>query len=169
MPPKPRISRSQALALLRQGKKPSEIAEIMNESKQAINYVLHHQGTDEVKTPLRVAQESVPWKNVAPEHKKAATWARIINHAEYMATGGRGMSPRKLEMLRNWYRNLERLDAVVEYDPSIPPAPNAKHGGWGYVPREERDGALLLRVNEYVTMSDAAYELWRIPEKRPGA
>ncbi|MFD9893336.1 helix-turn-helix domain-containing protein [Amycolatopsis sp. NPDC059027] len=164
MPPKPRISRAQVLAMLRQGKKPAQIAKELGVSRQAIN---HHRRTMDVKTPLQVAQESIPWKNVDPEHKKSSVWARIVNHAEFLATGGRGMSERKLELLEAWYRNLEDLDVVVEYDPSEPPKPKARFGGWKYVPREDRDGSLLLRVNAHVEMTDAAYDLWRIPERRP--
>lgn len=166
MPPKPRIDVEQAIKMLWQGMGPTEVGRAMGETPQAISYAVNHRAPH-LKTPSQVIHESLPWKNVRSEHKKASTWARIMNHAEYMVMAGEGMSHRKLEMLSNWYRSLEQTNTVVMYDPSIPPAPNAKHGGWGYVPREEHDGKLLLRVNEYVEMTDEAYDIWRLPERRP--
>lgn len=163
---KPQTTKSEVISLLNKGLKPYQVAQHLGITQSAVHWHLKSTG-GEYKTPLQIAKESVPFREVDPEHKKTSTWARIMNHAEYMATGGRGMSPRKLEMLRSWYNNLEELNVVVVYDPSIPPSPGAKRGGWGYAPREEKDGALLLRVNDYVEMNDAAYELWRLPARRP--
>lgn len=165
--PRPRtVDRETVIALLNQGLKPVEIARHLNATPQAINHILHHQGED-IKTPRQVVEESIPWKGVKAEHKEAVTWRRIVNHAEYVTQGGKRMSRSKLERLGAWYRALERDNVVVEYDPNIGPAIGAKHGGWAYVPREERDGKLLLRVNEYVEMTDEAYDIWRLPERRP--
>src|SRR5206468_8206127 len=98
-----------------------------------------------------------------------APYQRAMNHAEFIATGGHGMSDTKLYRLRNWYKMLSDLGVVVLYDPSIEPYPNMSHGGWKYVPRdprpvsEGRDEDLLLRVNEFAHMSDEAYDIWRLP------
>lgn len=146
-----------------------DVAKMLGTTKQNVAYHLRYKTKDDVKIPIAVARESLPWPNVLEEHRQSTPYHRALNHAEYMATRGRGMSRRKLELLRGWYKALTELDQVVAYDPTVPGRPGMKHGGWVYLPRDHRpidaggDGDLLLRVNEHTVMSDEAYDLWRLP------
>ncbi|WP_158881943.1 hypothetical protein [Amycolatopsis anabasis] len=150
------------LALINQGLSPTEAAKALGESKQLINY---HLSKANYKSPVRVAQENIPWKDISPEHKHTEPFNRVLNHLEYVATGGRRMSKTKRQRLRQWYDRLKRFEVVLVHDPNIPPSPGMKAGGWDYVPRLPEDDDLIIRVNKYATMSDEAYELFRLPDE----
>jgi hypothetical protein len=165
MPPKPKITHSMVKELVEiHGMGLVEAAEALGVSKQLAHYHLYETGPGHVN-PLKEALESMPWKEIQPEHRLAAPAIRATWHAQYIATGGHGMSDKKLRYLRQWYQRLDRDKEVVVYDPAIPPYKGMKTGGWKYVPREERDGDLLFRENEYTTVTDETRVDWRLPER----
>jgi hypothetical protein len=89
------------------------------------------------------------------------------DHAEYMATGGKGMSIHKVRRLQTFYRKLDE-GLVVEFNPDLPPEPGvASTGGWAYRKRQTSDGDLIIRVNEHTTLTDEGKLLWRMPPRRP--
>lgn len=158
--------------LKRQGLNQTQIAKTLGVTPQAISYI--KRGNSRTprnepfsQTPREVAMESFPWKNVGHLHSQATPDRRLRDHAEFMATGGKGMSADRLRRLRNFYRRLRREDLVVEYDPEIPPGDENKFGGYAYRPREPRDGELIIRVNDLAEMSDTAYVIWRFPPEPP--
>jgi len=89
------------------------------------------------------------------------------DHAEYVATGGKGMSEDKLRRLNGFYQKLEREDVVVEFHPDLPPSKDAACGGWRYVPRKDSDADLMIRVNEHTNVTEEGHILWRIPKRKP--
>lgn len=166
MPPKPQITHSMVKELVDiHGLSLTEAAEALGVSKQLANYHLHNTGPG-YTSPARAARESMPWKDIQPEHIHGATpYARAAWHAEYIATGGEGMSKNKLRYLRQWYQRLTKYNEVLVYDPAIPPHRGVATGGWDYVPREESDGELLFRANEYTTVTDETKVDWRLPDE----
>jgi transcriptional regulator with XRE-family HTH domain len=158
--------------LKRQGMNQAEIAEALGVTRQAVSYIKRGSAKTPrnehfLQTPREVAMESYPWKRVPREHSQSELDKRLRDHAEYMATGGKGMSERKLYRLVLFYRRLQTKHLVVEYHPDIPPSAENKYGGYAYRPREPRDGELIIRVNDRAEMSDTAWVIWRFPPKLP--
>ncbi|AIG78435.1 Hypothetical protein AJAP_27980 [Amycolatopsis japonica] len=165
MPPKPRITHSQVKELVEvHGLSLTAAAEALGVSKSLASYHLHNSGGGYVN-PWKEARKSMPWKEIQPEHRDSGQARRAAWHAEYIATGGKHMSEKKLRYLRQWYQRLANDGLVVVYDPTIPPHKGAKTGGWDYVPREEKDGDLLFRENEYTEVTDETRVDWRLPDK----
>lgn len=156
--------------VIRQGIRQAEVARMLGTTKQNVAHHLRYRSEGDVRIPIRVASETLPWKKVDREHQQSTPYHRVLNHAEYIATHGHGMSQRKLELLRGFYKSLLESDTVLAYAPTVGPRPGMKHGGWAYLPRDHRpveeggDGELLLRVNEHATMTDEAYVVWRLPQ-----
>lgn len=109
-----------------------------------------------------------PWKTGERFHE-ASPNRRMRDHAEYMASdNGKGMSPEKLQRLVWFYQRLKRDNVVVEFDPTLPPEPGVSSvGGFAYRPRRKSDGDLIIRVNQYTTLTDEGEDLWRFPEEWP--
>lgn len=118
------------------------------------------------KTPREQVMEHFPW-TVPTRMQRSAPHHRIRDHAEYMATSGRGMSRNKLYQLYLWYRRLREENLVLEFSPDIPPSEATKYGGFAYRPREESDGDLIIRVNEHTTLTEEGKETWVFPEEMP--
>lgn len=144
----------------------ADIAEIFGVTRQYISKV-KFQTTDFSQTPREVAMESFPWKSVPAEFQRSALNKRLRDHAEYVATGGDGMTRYKLDRLRSFYKKLQDEGLVVEFDPEIPPHDGNKHGGYAYRQRLETDGELIIRVNQLAEMTPTAYVVWRYPEELP--
>lgn len=158
--------------LKRQGLNQTQIAKALGVSKQQISYIKRGSARTPrnepyLQTPREIAMESYPWKLVSREHSQSDLDKRLRDHAEYMATGGRGMSEWKLSRLGAFYRRLRRDNVVVEYHPDIPPNDKNKYGGYAYRPRVAGDGELIIRVNDLAEMSDTAYVIWRFPPEPP--
>jgi transcriptional regulator with XRE-family HTH domain len=158
--------------LKRQGLNQKQIADALGVTRQQISYIKRGSARTPrnepfLQTPREVAMESFPWKLVPREHSQSDLDKRLRDHAEYMATGGKGMSERKLYRLHLFYRRLRRDNVVVEYHPDIPPSAENKFGGYAYRPREPRDGELIIRVNDRAEMSDTAWVIWRFPPNPP--
>lgn len=152
--------------LKRKGLTQVQIAKMYGVTPQAVSIMKRSHGGYS-KTPREEAKELFPWV-VRNEHQWAYQNRRLRDHGEYVATGGKGMSREKLEKLAAWYERLEAEDVVVEYDPTIPPDDSNSFGGWRYVPRENSDADLMIRVNEYAKeIDEKARMIWRIPRRRP--
>ncbi|WP_406379103.1 hypothetical protein [Streptomyces sp. NBC_00197] len=92
-----------------------------------------------------------PWKDVEPEHTKAAQRAYVAHHIEWVLSGGK-IDDWKVPRLRRFYRELgDPQDKVLTYDRNEPPNQWSDTGGWKYVPREESDGDLILRTDDPLT------------------
>ncbi|RJQ79947.1 XRE family transcriptional regulator [Pseudonocardiaceae bacterium YIM PH 21723] len=133
-------------------------------SPQAVSKI---KSKGKLKTPREVAMENFPWPGMDPKFKRSVPYQRITDHLEYVVTGGTGMSKAKLTELRRWYKQFGKYNHVLVYDPTIPPRQGMQSGGWGLEPRVESDADLLIRENEYTTLSDAGREIWRIPDRFP--
>lgn len=119
------------------------------------------------ETPRRIALKNYPWKTGERFHN-ASPNRRMRDHAEYMATGGKGMDVAKLQRLRWFYDKLESENVVVEFDPSIPPIEGvSSDGGFAFRPRKDSDGDLIIRVNEYTTLTETGKMIWRFPPRKP--
>ncbi|MCV7195154.1 hypothetical protein [Mycobacterium angelicum] len=96
----------------------------------------------------------------------APLYLRLLDHGEYVATGGRGMSNDTLRDLTKFYQTLRDERAVVEYDPKNGVS---ESGGLSLVPREQKDGDLIIRVNEHTQLTDEGEMIWRFPPHDPVA
>lgn len=144
----------------------ADIARQYDVTRQYVDWVINHYGGVE-QTPREVAKKMFPW--VVPTFYNRSTPAqRLRDHLEYTATGGTGMNHRKLVALRNFYAKLQAEGLVVEYDPEVPPSDGIFTGRWAFRPREERDGELLIRLNEYAReLTDEERIAWRMPPVLP--
>lgn len=159
------IETEHVVELLEDGHTQSEVARMLGTTKQTVNY---HKEKAGWRSPFEVATENLPWDDLEGQAVKATPYARILNHLEFEATGGEHMPPSKLRRLRQWYEGrLLRFNVVVEYRPDIPPTPGQQYGFWRYVPREDRDGDLIIRENEFTQLNDAQKEWFRMPDRLP--
>lgn len=143
----------------------SAIAKLFGVTRQAVSW--HKQTYGGTLTPREIVNLQFPWA-VSAEQGNTSPYKRMRDHGEYMATGGKGMSPDKLRRLRSFYHKLREGNLVLEFDPNIPPTPGISNkGGWAYRERTPADGELLIRVNEYTNLSDEGKLIWRFPPRDP--
>lgn len=164
MDDKPELTLAVIEDLKNKGYTQSDIARMFGRTRQAVSWHKHtYNGS---LTPREEALRHFPWVVHVPM-TQAAHYRYMRDHAEYMATGGKGMSRSKITRLRSFYRKLDQ-GLVVEFDPSIPAEPGVcLTGGWAYRERQPSDGDLIIRVNEYTTLTDEGKLLWRMPPTRP--
>jgi len=161
----PVISLAELEALKRKGFNQSQIAEMKGVTRQYISWVKRYYGGN--LTPREQALEAWPWE-VPAAMNMAAPCRRLRDHAEYWATGGKGMAEHKLRDLRGFYKRLHENDEVVEFDPEIPPQPGVSApGGFAYRKREPEDGDLIIRVNEHTNLTEQGRRIWRFPPREP--
>ena len=147
--------------LKNKGLNQSEIAAMYGVTRQAISWHLKTYGS--APSTRQIVNEAWPW-NTGHGHDKASPYRRRRGHGEFMRTGGKGMSDDKLKRLRTWWKKMREKDLVVEFDPTLPPIKGvAPHGGFAYLPRTVEDGDLLIRVNEYTTLTEDGEMLWCWP------
>lgn len=145
----------------------NDIAAHFGVTRQYVSWVKRHKSRSFSETPREVALKHYPWKTGERFHN-AAPNRRMRDHAEFMATGGKGMARFKLERLLWFYRFLRNENVVVEFDPNIPPIEGvSSDGGFAYRPRKDSDGDLIIRVNEHTTLTPEGKMLWRFPPKMP--
>lgn len=118
------------------------------------------------QTPRELAKQTFPW-SVPAQFQQTYLHKMMRNHAEFMATGGKGMAKYKLDKLRGFYKRLERQNLVVEFDPGIQPSRSVQTGGWRLTPRLESDGELIIRVNEYTNLTPVSEVIYRFPPALP--
>lgn len=151
--------------LKRQGLNQSQIAELFDVTRQAVSY--HKVVYNGTLTPREEVKKHFPWK-ISSKIQQQSPCRRLRDHAEYMATGGKGMSKFKLERLRAFYKKLIEEDVVVEYNPLLPPIPGvANLGGFAFRPRIKRDGDLIIRKNPWTTLTPEGRMIWRMPPTLP--
>jgi transposase len=160
----PELSLSVIEALKAQGYTQSDIARMFDVTRQAVSW--HRHTYNGALTVREEAMKHYPWKVQAGQHY-TSLYRLSRDHLEYMATGGKGMSRRKLSALRTFYNKLSE-GFVLEYHPDNPPQPGVcNKGGFAYRNRKVSDGDLIIRVNEYTTLTDEARMLWRMPPQLP--
>ncbi|AEV52130.1 hypothetical protein [Rhodococcus phage RGL3] len=148
-------------ALKNKGRTQSDIAREYGVTRQHVSWIVKTYGG--TQTPRQKLLEHFPWE-VPSKQLASSPYRNMRNHAEYMATGGVGMGAPELKRLRNFYQKLQDENLVLEFDPNIPGEPGfAINGGFALRPREESDGDLMIRVNEYTKLSDEGKRLWRFP------
>lgn len=164
MPPRAKLTLSEIEALKNQGLNQSEIAEMYDMTRQAVSWVKQTYGG--TLTPReRILRDHFPWK--VPAEFATGPYRLMRDHAEYFATGGKGMPDKKLSRLRGLYRRLRAKNAVVEFDPNIAPNSFSRKGGWALVDRMPSDGDLLIRVNDYTNLTTEGEIIWELPEGEP--
>jgi hypothetical protein len=147
--------------LRRKGFNQSRIAEMHGVTRAAVSWQKKTYGGH--LAPRQIVNEAWPWVTTH-EQGKAAPYQRLRDHGEWMATGGKGMSDQKVRRLKSWWRKLCDEDVVLEFDPSIPViAGMGTVGGFRYVPRDIKDGDLLIRVNEHTNLTEEGEMIWCWP------
>lgn len=117
-------------------------------------------------TARKKAMRQIPWEASTLQFE-TDIYRRIRDHAEYMATGGKGMPKWKLRRLWHFYNKIENENLVVEFDPSIPPNKYSQNGGFAFRYREPWDDDLIIRVNDYTNIDPDGKWLWVIPPRKP--
>lgn len=151
--------------LKNKGYNQSEIADMFGVTRQYVSWIKSTYGGR--RTPREVILEHFPFQ-VPQAQGDSTPFKRLRDHAEYVATGGVGMSFDKLTRLRGFYRKLRDKHLVLEFDPTLPPEPGVSSaGGWAFRKRRKSDGDLLIRVNEYTDLTDEGRRIWRLPPIDP--
>lgn len=143
-----------------------EIADIHGVTPSYVSWIKRNKARSFSQTPREHVMEHYPW-NVGATFHDAPQNKRMRDHAEYMWTGGDGMSEEKIQRLLWFWRKLEKEDLVIEFDPAIPPHEGNTFGGFAYRERQESDADLMVRRNEHTTITDEGLVLWRIPPEKP--
>lgn len=153
--------------LRRRGFNQTEIADMHGVSRQAVSW--HKITYGGVKSTRQIVNKAWPWETTA-QHGQAAPFQRLRDHGEFIASDGRGMSEFKLKRHAAWLKMMRDNDYVLEFDPNIPPTPGVSPaGGFAYRKRDPQvDGFdLLIRVNEFTTLTPEGRGLWSYPSASP--
>ena len=108
------------------------------------------------RTPRDIVRENFPW-DVPVEMRDQGVYLSMLDHGEYMATGGVGMDQTVLAGLRMFYDGLRKTNAVLEFTPS----------GFLLRTRVNEDEDLLIRVNEHTKLTDEGEMIWCFPPREP--
>lgn len=154
-------SSSEIQALLNKGLTRTEVAKVIGITTAGVSWHLRQAGVETTAERLRAA---LPWDVHMPV-VKAAQFRAVKAHLEFWETQGDGMSRDKLVRLRAFYTQLTDFSMVVRYDPEIPPRPGQVYGGFEYVPREDADGDLILRIDDHTQVPDEDREKWVLPDR----
>lgn len=156
------LSKEVIEALKGKGYSQSDIASMYNVTRQAVSWHLKTYGGR--LSPRQVVDEAWPWKT-GHGHDKAVPYKRLRDHGEFMQTDGERMSDDKMRRLRSWWKKLREENVVVEFDPSIAPVSRVSpNGGFAYRDRVKEDGQLLIRVNNFTSLSEDGKRIWRWPQ-----
>lgn len=155
----------------RKGLSQAEIARKYGVTRQAISDIKRRFPDAFSTTPREDVLKHFPWLVPGSKDKpmtQQKPYRYLRDHGEYMATGGKGMSEEKLKRLRIFYKKLRDNNVVVEFDPTLPPEIGvAPHGGFAYRPRLASDGDLIIRVNQYTTLTEEGHSIWTFPPVEP--
>jgi hypothetical protein len=144
----------------------SDIADMFGVTRQHVSWVKHQ--TDGYSRTLREqVLATFPWGDEAKPFSKAHAARMLRDHAEYMVNGGQYWPEYRRARLLRWYRRLRDEGLVVVFNAEIPPSEGNRLGGYAYQPREERDGELIVRVDEPAELSEQAVVIWRFPPELP--
>lgn len=151
----------------------SEIAALYGVSPQNVSQQLHRYGLRE-KSPRQQVRDMFPYGVVGTYYSQSTLYKLLMDHGEYITVGRKRLSAERLRRLRRFYQRLKDTDTVVTFDPAIEPGRELTEGrkdtvgGFAYVPREAADGDLLVRVNEFATLtSNKAEAVWSFPPEWP--
>lgn len=165
MPKQPILTPAIIEGLKREKMTQSEIARQFGVSRSYVSWIKGKYGGS--RTPREVVLETWPW-TVPVAMGQASPCRRLRDHAEFMATGGKGMSESTLKRLKSFYDRLRRDNVVIEFDPDLPPEKGVSTaGGWAYRTRLPSDKNLLIRVNEHTNLTSQGKVIWRFPPKDP--
>ena len=149
--------------LKRQGLNLSDIARLKGVSRQRVSF-LSKQSNVFPKTARETMKEHYPWDTSGGFFHHYVD-LRMRDHGEWIWTDGKALSEDRRKKLRYFYNSLANNDQVIEFDPHLPPSGQSSIGGFAYRPRVATDGHLMIRVNEYTTLTDVGESLWRMPER----
>lgn len=153
-------------ALKNKGLNQSEIAEVYGVTRQYVSWIKYTYGGK--LTPREVVLKTEWPFDVPTELTQTSPYRNLRNHAEYVITGGKGMSEDSLKRLKAFHDKLRDENVVVEFDPNIPPIPGVSNkGGWAFRGRLPKDGDLLLRVNKHTRITEEGRRIWRLPPIEP--
>lgn len=112
-------------------------------------------------------REHFPWE-VSPELAGADPYLSLRAYGDWVATGGRDLPTDTLARARALVLMLRQRDAVIEYDPSLPPSPGfCAQGGFALRPRTAADEDLLVRENPHTTLTVEGRMIWRFQHVDP--
>lgn len=120
-----------------------EIADMYGVTEAAVYMRLRDEG---LVTGRKVShKELIPW-SVKKEHQHAhpALMLRTLSRRRQ----GLPNLPQRDSMLDRWLDDLEAKDAVVMYDPEMPPVAGIPQGGWWYAKRRKSDGDSIIRYSK---------------------
>ena len=117
------------------------------------------------KKPTDLINEVWPF-NVPDRYTYSRPYKNLRLHAVWMLTQHINREKDRT-LLRGFYAFLKNAQMCVEYDPTqTEPQWRNKTGGFRYVPLNESDGQLLIRVNQYTRdMSEEMQVLWQMPDE----
>ena len=144
----------------RRGLRDVQIGEHFGVTKQAVNNMKRRYADRILLSPREQVKKWFPWEMNKQDGKHSWSYIRhqLGNHAEYMASGGNGMSPYKIRKLIGFYSTAK--DFAATYTPDR---------GWYWVPRMPEDAEMLVRPNKYCreNMTSKMWAIWNFPEEIP--
>lgn len=144
------------------GMNQSDIAREFGVTRAYISYIVHTYG-GKLTPRAQVQRDHFPWK-VSTNFQRSAIDKNLRRHAEWVVTGGEGMSDDALARVESFHRRLRDYNLVVEFDPDIPPNRDSSVGGYRYADRLPEDGDLMLRVNDNTRLTDEGRnKIWKLP------
>ncbi|WP_028462897.1 hypothetical protein [Nocardia sp. 348MFTsu5.1] len=157
----PELSKEVIESLKAKGYTQTAIADMYGVTRQAVSWHLKTYGGQ--LSTRQIVNESWPWET-KDFHGKAVAFRRLRDHGEFMRTGSKDMSLDKMKRLKSWWKRLRDENLVVEFDPNIPPMPGVSStGGFAYRERTVEDDDLLIRVNEFTTITEQGKMIWCWP------
>ena len=120
-----RLSLDVIESLKNKGMNQTQIGKLFGVTRQAISWWIHTYNGALTKR-AEILRAHWPF-NTSTEHHSTSAARRLRDHAEFYATGGRGMSEVKIDRLPGFYRQLE--DHVVVFDPALPPPAGVRFVG----------------------------------------
>lgn len=141
----------------------AEIARAHGLTRQAVSKMLHS-GDDEPSL-RKLVTDALPWRGLTAKQNQTETCRNMRLHLRYRLNDPRDrVSTAQLRRLYGFYHKLYYGDLVVKFDPTDPDTTE----GFSLVPRNADDGKLMVRVNEYTTLTEHGKRLLRIPSVWPG-
>lgn len=111
--------------------------------------------------PLDIVREHFPW-NLTDELEQSEACRSLRAYGDWVATGGRRLPETTILRARELVQMLRQRDAVIEYDPSLPPVAGlSKWGGFALRARTGTDKDLLVRANAHTTLTVEGRMIWR--------
>lgn len=147
--------------LMNQGWTQSRIARHLDVSRQAVSLKVRKYGNRSAEKI--VLEDHFPWK-VPAIFTQTSPYRRMRDHGRFAVNAGEGMGEEELQRLFKFHQKLRDENLVVEFDPNIPPDPGVSNkGGFSYRKRRKSDRGLMIRRNEFTTITEQGQDIWRLP------